>query len=103
MLRRSLLRLGFSILIGFAGSSTALAGATIEAFVTTTLVDGRPVASIGQVFRCSELTDVPTIPDDCGDAICKAERLYEHGLFHPVKWLDAEGKLAPVRQKGRTC
>ena len=70
ILRRSLLRLGFSILIVFTGSSTALAEATIEAFVTATLVDGQPVAPIGQVFRCSDkiyaVIDVSGLADPSG-------------------------------------
>ncbi len=82
ILRRSLLRLGFSILIVFTGSSTALAGATIEAFVTATLVDGQPVAPIGQVFRCSDkiyaVIDVSGLAN--GDHVLN------------VDWIDPSGK-----------
>ena len=81
-MRHSPLRLGLYILIGFASSSTALAGAAIEAFVTATLVDGRPVSPIGQVFRCSDKIY----------AVIDVSRLADGDHVLNVDWIDPSGK-----------
>ena len=77
-----LLYLCLYVLIPLAGSNTALAGAQIEAFVTTSLVDGRPVTANERVFRCSDKIY----------AVINVSGLTDGDHVLNVDWIDPSGK-----------